>query len=218
MRGGKAFINYKTKQTMRDLTKTILLLLFLYGCKVKADDYTDRVMEHRKNIDELFADEKTSPLTSGDRTKFKNVEYFDIDKNYSVGARIVKFDSIKIIEIQHTRNRKYPFIRWGMAHFKLMNDSCHLIIYKVAGKDESETRNKMLFIPFRDASNGVETYPGGRYLDIETPKDSLTNIDFNLAYNPNCAYSDTWSCPLVPAENTLQQVVRAGAKNFKRQH
>jgi uncharacterized protein (DUF1684 family) len=203
---------------MRELAKTIFLLLCISGCKVITDEYSDNVMEHRKNIDELFADEKTSPLTPGDRAKFKGVEYFDIDKNYSVDARIVKFDSTQIVEIQHTLNRKYPFIRWGMAHFKLMNDSCHLTIYKAGGRDEGEAKNTMLFIPFKDASNGVETYSGGRYLDIETPKGSITNIDFNLSYNPNCAYSDTWSCPLVPAENILQQVVRAGAKKFERGH
>ncbi len=199
---------------MHRLFQILLFLLFLYGCKLPTDDYTTKVLEHRKNIDKLFADENTSPLTSTDRNKFKGVEYFKIDKNYSVNARIVKFDSTQIIEIEHTLNRKYPFIRWGMAYFKLMNDSCHLTIYKNAGREEGEAKNTMLFIPFSDASNGTETYAGGRYLDIETPRDSVSNIDFNLCYNPNCAYGDSWSCPLVPIENTLQQVIQAGAKKF----
>lgn len=200
---------------MKQTLKYLLLLLCCWGCKLTTDTYVANVEEHRRNIDALFSNEKASPLNDIDRAAFKGLEYFPIDKNFSVDARIEKYDSVRYLEIKHTLNRTYPFIVWGVAHFKLLNDSCKLTIYLTA---EKESKTNMLFIPFKDASNGMETYGGGRYLDMEMPTGNTANLDFNLAYNPNCAYSDNWSCPLVPEENTLQTAVRAGVKTFERQH
>ena len=71
-----------------------------------------------------------------------------------------------------------------------------------------------IFLPFTDDSNGFETYGGGRYLDIDKPEDGVRKIvlDFNIAYNPYCAYSDAYSCPIPPRENNLSVKILAGAK------
>jgi len=76
-----------------------------------------------------------------------------------------------------------------------------------------------LFVPFRDATSGKETYGAGRYIDLE-PEERLNNegkwvLDLNKAYNPWCAYSDAYICPLVPTENWLKVPVRAGEKDYK---
>ncbi|HEY3290725.1 MAG TPA: DUF1684 domain-containing protein, partial [Anaerolineae bacterium] len=71
------------------------------------------------------------------------------------------------------------------------------------------------FLPFVDALAGTETYGAGRYLEPEPiPGGQQFQVDFNLAYNPYCAYNDQWSCPLTPAENRLTVPVRAGEKVF----
>lgn len=188
----------------------LLLLLAFASCKLN-EDYDSTITEHRQNIDELFANENTSPLNEKDRASFKSLDYFPIDKNFIITASLKKFDSTQYLDIKHTLNRTYQFIKWGIAYFKIKNDSCQLTIYLTA---EKELKQPMLFIPFRDATNGVETYGGGRYLDIEMPKDSFLTLDFNLAYNPNCAYSDNWSCPIVPDENTLIPAIPAGVKKW----
>lgn len=200
---------------MLNLLKTIIVLVCITGCKLGTDEYTAKIEEHRKSIDEIFFSEKTSPLIESDRAKFAGLEYFAIDKNYAVKASLERFDSLQYSEIKHTLNRTYQFIKWGIAHFKLLNDSCHLTIYLTA---EKESKNTMLFIPFKDATNGTETYGGGRYLDLEMPQVATTTIDFNFAYNPNCAYSDNWSCPLVPNENILKTSIWSGVKKFEREH
>ena len=73
-----------------------------------------------------------------------------------------------------------------------------------------------LFVPFRDKTTGQQTYPGGRYMEFEADRaledgDTFT-LDFNLAYNPFCAYSETFACPLPPEENWLDVVIPAGER------
>jgi len=200
---------------MKHIHSAAIFILCLLGCKNHDNAYIIGISEHRKNIDAIFRHPKNSPLSDNDFQKFTGLSYYDIDINYRVEARIEKFDSSSIVQIDHTLNRKYPFIRWGEAFFRLFHDSCHLTIYLSIDKDSLS--HKMFFIPFKDATNGIETYPGGRYLDLDINGNSAI-IDFNLSYNPNCAYSDQWSCPLVPDENKLAVAVKAGIKNYIRVH
>ena len=73
-----------------------------------------------------------------------------------------------------------------------------------------------LFVPFRDATSGKETYGAGRYLEVESPgPDGRVRVDFNAAYNPYCAYNPDWSCPIPPGENWLSVPIRAGEKTFE---
>ena len=72
-----------------------------------------------------------------------------------------------------------------------------------------------LFLPFRDATAGRETYGAGRYLDVAPPVDGRVVLDFNYAYNPYCAYNEHWSCPLPPVENWLRVPIRAGERRFE---
>ena len=72
-----------------------------------------------------------------------------------------------------------------------------------------------LFLPFLDATNGIETYGGGRYIDLTIPESNQITIDFNKSYNPYCAYNEKFSCPIVPRENYLSLKVNAGVKRFK---
>ena len=71
-----------------------------------------------------------------------------------------------------------------------------------------------LFIPFRDATSGKDTYGAGRYVEAEALGNGRYLLDFNRAYNPYCAYNDDWRCPLPPAENWLKVAIRAGEKSF----
>ncbi len=71
-----------------------------------------------------------------------------------------------------------------------------------------------LFVPFTDLTTGHETYGAGRYIDIEMPYGNSLLLDFNLAYNPYCAYNKNYSCPIPPQENHLEAAIRAGEKNF----
>ena len=104
------------------------------------------------------------------------------------------------------------FLRWGAFRFSIGDETCTLQAYKGASEEES------LFVLFRDATSGEETYPAGRYLDLDPGRDLAAEgkwiLDFNKAYNPWCAYSESYTCPLVPLENWLKVPVRAGEKNY----
>ena len=71
-----------------------------------------------------------------------------------------------------------------------------------------------LFLPFTDPTNGVTTYGGGRYLDLMIPATKVVQLDFNKAYNPYCAYSGNYSCPIPPEENHLEIEIKAGVKKY----
>ena len=73
----------------------------------------------------------------------------------------------------------------------------------------------LMFVPFKDMTNKTETYGGGRYIDIRAPKGNSAILDFNLAYNPNCAYGgEKWNCPIPPKENSLDVAITAGEKRY----
>ena len=90
------------------------------------------------------------------------------------------------------------------------NTLCKLIAFKPI---ENEVEGS-LFLPFRDRTSGKESYPAARYLDIREEKGLEYTLDFNLAYNPYCAYSDDYVCPLSPPENSLRIEIRAGEKRL----
>jgi uncharacterized protein (DUF1684 family) len=79
-----------------------------------------------------------------------------------------------------------------------------------------DTGHPGLFLPFRDATSGRETYGGGRYLDIQPNDDGTVTLDFNLAYSPFCAYSDGYSCALPPTENWMSVRIEAGEKTWRK--
>ncbi len=192
----------------RSIFLFLLIPVLHYSCK-RDKGYEESLQEHRNAIDVFFADPKMSPLSDASIKDFKGLSYFEPDKTYVVNARVEKYAEKPVIDIPHTLNRKYPFYIWGKAHFKIHDDSCHLNIYMSVQQEEEHKQDATLFIPFRDATNGNETYGAGRYLDVPIPKDSLITLDFNYAYNPDCAYSENYSCPIIPAENTLK-IARPG--------
>ena len=98
--------------------------------------------------------------------------------------------------------------RAGVARFDVAGEEVTLTLY--------DTGHPGYFLPFRDATSGTETYGAGRYLDLDRNPDGTLLIDFNLAYNPLCAYNDSYSCPLPPIENWLSVPIRAGEKDFSR--
>jgi uncharacterized protein (DUF1684 family) len=78
--------------------------------------------------------------------------------------------------------------------------------------EANETDIRRLFVPFRDLTNGTETYQGGRYLDLDRTATGVYDLDFNKAYHPFCYYNPSYDCPIPPAENRLQIPIRAGEK------
>ncbi len=135
-----------------------------------------------------------------------------MDLRYRLRVKLKKYRRPQRIEIVTSRGLKRAALRYGEFRFKLLGKSLRLQVYKLL--DLQAEHRRLLFVPFTDATSGTETYAGGRYLDIEETPDDVYTLDFNLAYNPYCAYNHNFDCPIPPEENHLPVPVRAGEKAF----
>jgi len=172
-----------------------------------------RVLEWRKERDTFFKTHQRSPLSPKEKRNFKGLKYYPFDPKYVFSGQIERY-------IFHINNPKYyatfltnkgtnkRYIRYGKFHFKLNGMEYSIEIYKSILSDN-------LFTPFKDKTNGKESYEGGRYIDAEILPGYKMVLDFNMAYHPSCAYNDKFICVLPPRENMLDLEIRAGEKNLK---
>lgn len=171
----------------------------------------------RDGRDKEFRDKTESPLKEEDFPTFKGLNYYPVDNDFRVTAKFTRTPSEKWFQMPTSSGKMKKYIKFGLLKFKLKGKPLTLSVYQmdpeVAAKFPAYA--DLLFIPFKDQTNRTETYGGGRYIDIQTPKDKTVILDFNLAYNPNCAYGgEKWSCPIPPSENTLKAAIPAGEKRF----
>ena len=159
----------------------------------------------RAEKDDFFASHPQSPLTSLQKRTFSGLRYFDEDPTLRLTLTVEPFPEREQIEIQTSTGEARAYTRFGRFKFLVDGQDADLTIY--------ETEHGY-FLPFVDSLAGAETYPAGRYLDLEPLPGNRFLVDFNLAYNPYCAYNDKWSCPLTPFENRLKVPIRAGEKLF----
>jgi uncharacterized protein (DUF1684 family) len=152
-----------------------------------------------------------SPIPFEDRGKFSGLDYFPPDAAYRFELDLRDYKEKEALTMIYTKGQERHFLRWGEFRFKVGDQEQTIQVYK------SNPAEQKLFIPFRDATSGKETYGAGRYLDLESDRDQTPEgkwiLDFNRAYNPWCVYSKDYTCPLVPSENRLEVPIRAGEKN-----
>ncbi|MCA1900474.1 MAG: DUF1684 domain-containing protein [Chloroflexi bacterium] len=159
----------------------------------------------RAEKDEFFARHPQSPLTREQRRNFRGLNYFPENKALSLEVKVQEFPVKEEVEMQTTTGNAQTYRRYGKFKFAVDDTEAELTIY------QSEHG---FFLPFVDSLAGSETYPAGRYLEPEPLPGNHFIVDFNLAYNPYCAYNEMWSCPITPAENRLRVAIRAGEKLF----
>jgi len=174
--------------------------------------YKAEIISHRKEINTEFLDPKHSPLLDEDRKQFTSLNFFPIDSMYRFKANVTHFNNKEPFQMA-TSTERLPWYQHVATLTFAVNDTTQLLeVYKNLDNKE----DSVLFIPFGDATNGLASYGGGRYLDIELEKgSSYAIIDFNKAYNPYCAYNHRYSCPIPPEANRLEVAIKAGEKVFK---
>lgn len=179
-----------------------------------AEGYGRELAAMRQEKDDFFRDEPYSPIPPRERGTFAGLRYFAPDPALRLEATVELLEPREPVVMPTSDGRERPFERYALLHFTLDGQPRHLTGYRAAG-DEGES----LFIPFRDALAGTETYGAGRYLDVEPPHrhggEEHIVLDFNLAYNPYCAYNPSYSCPIPPRENTLPVAIRAGERVYQ---
>ena len=174
--------------------------------------WQDRLEAERNQKDEFFAVHPQSPVAASRRQEFRGLDYYPPDWRYRFELQLHEHERKGVLQLEDTGGNMRKWVRWGEFRFEIEGRQYTLQAYKNSPEEER------LFVPFRDETSGKETYGAGRYLDLE-PERHLTAedrwvVDFNEAYNPWCAYSKEYVCPLVPAGNWLELPVRAGEKNY----
>lgn len=178
---------------------------------------TTDVKAFREGRDHEFRDKKESPLKEEDLAGFKGLNYYPEDKKFAVKAKFTRTADEKYFQMPTSSGKTKMFVKYGVLKFKVGGKSQVLAVYEAdpAVLQTFPEYADLLFIPFKDATSRTETYGGGRYIDIKRPAGKDVMLDFNLAYNPNCAYGgEKWSCPVPPAENVLKVEIRAGEKRY----
>ena len=178
------------------------------------DPYQKEISLFREEMNNRFSDPAISPLIGEDIIYFTGLDFFPVSPDYRVEALFVMNPDPEVFEMETTTSRRPLYVKYGEAYFNIGGRDLILEVYRSAtdGKDPAPQH---LFLPFKDLTNGLETYGGGRFLDLEAPAGETIIIDFNKAYNPYCAYNHKYSCPVPPAVNHLNIEIPAGEKKFQ---
>ncbi|MEZ3168975.1 DUF1684 domain-containing protein [Halorubrum ejinorense] len=178
----------------------------------EADDWAGQVEAQRRAKREHFRDSPRSPLPASMRgDAFPGLDYYEADPAYRFVLPLHEHDEAETVTVETTADGEQTYSRLGEFRFAVDGEEVTVQAYRPVGGEDR------LWVPFRDATSGEETYGAGRYLDLEPERDRVDGewvLDFNLAYNPTCAYNHAYECPLVPSENWLDVAIEAGEKEF----
>jgi uncharacterized protein (DUF1684 family) len=173
----------------------------------------DPILMERAAKDEAFRSGTNSPIPEEDRSSFQGLEYYPAKLDLRFSLRLNRYSRPKQIRLATNTGEIRSGLRYGYFEFTVENQTCRLQVYRL--DDVTENNGPNLFIPFRDATSGDETYGPCRYIDLKENTSGIYELDFNRAYNPYCAFNNKYSCPLPPPENVLSVPIRAGEKKYK---
>lgn len=207
------------KETIFYCTLLLLFFLFFTACKKETeeiiikDEYTVDLLTERAEKDFTLRNEANSPFNRDPEAVFSNLKYFDPDTNFIFRSKLFKLDTEDTVTIMGTRGEQRKAFRVGYVVLNHKDAQHKLNVYKSLGSQGQPYYS----IWFTDETSGNESYHIGRYLDfkMETDEDFIYTIDMNRAYNPYCAYSELFTCPIPTEDDHLNFSVLAGEKNFK---
>jgi uncharacterized protein len=169
-------------------------------------EHTIEVDTFRKEKDGFFASDPHSPLPEDQKSAFEGLSYFPVAPEFRFEVKVERLSGNQEIQIQTSTGEFQNYQRFVKFQVHIEGQEIELTIF--------ENRNGF-FLPFTDSLSGTDTYPAGRYIEPQVLSGGKFLIDFNMAYNPYCAYAEHWSCPLTPYENRLMVPIRAGEKIYQ---
>lgn len=193
-----------------------ILLLMIPGTS-NGQSFQKALKKHRKSYKKSFLTDSRAPL---DKNGVKQIRFFDPDPAYLVEAHFHSTPNAIPFEMATYSGITKPYRQYGLITFQLGQDTLQLALYQSITLSKMPGYKDHLFLPFKDLTNGDSSYGGGRYIDLtlqDIKNDRLT-LDFNRAYNPWCAYSDGYNCPIPPIENHLDVPIPAGEAGFVIEH
>ena len=187
--------------------------LVLFNCK-EGKRFSTTESEFQTSLNALFKDASRSPLKPEDIKTFKGLSFFPVDSSFVVVSKLKRTNTSDFFEMKTSTTRLSKERVFGILSFTIKGLNYSLKVYQ--SESSVLESSDYLFLPYLDATNGITTYGGGRYLDLKIPKGDSIWLDFNKSYNPYCVYNARYSCPIVPRENLLPIKVDAGVMyNYK---
>ena len=181
---------------------------------MNANNYKVQILNDRKSKDEFLKSSPGSPIDKNDIADFTNLDYFEVDIKYRFELDLQEFPEKEKTIIKDSKGNDRIFLKWGHFEFDVDGKNTQVTAFK------SNENDPNLFISFKDLTTAEESYGAGRYLDLHEENDKTPFgkwiLDFNLVYNPWCAYNFNYSCPLVPVENIVNVAIKAGEKKYNK--
>ena len=197
----------------------LILLAFIFATSSifgqSRKELKKSTQEFRAEYKADFLEENRSPFYDH-KENLQYLRFFKPKKKFRVKATFTRTPDEVPFEMATYSGMIKPYIKYGMLSFELKGKKQRMAVYQSLRLREIEEFKDYLFIPFKDFTNGEKTYGGGRYIDLKTGdiQNNELILDFNQCYNPWCAFSDGYNCPVPPLENHLQVAIKAGEKNF----
>jgi len=179
---------------------------FLAAAPLTRLTYAKQITEARAFKDKSFREEP-EPIPRDKVDVLLPLRYYPPDPAYAAPAELKLANERPVFDMPTSTGTIRKMERVGVLEFTLRGQPMSLAAF--VGQGEAL---EVLFVPFTDLTTGKDTYPAGRYLEIRPTSTGFYNIDFNLAYNPTCAYNASYDCPYPPASNRLKVEIRAGEK------
>ncbi len=203
----------KTKSILTIIIVAVAVISIIYsfqgGDDVKA--YIKTIEKEREEKHHFMSTSAESPFAGATDT-FKGLQYFPVDPSYKIIASLIPVDQHDVVVLSTSDGKEQHYLKYAYAEFVLHDVQNKLLILEVM--DAGPFRGT-LFLAFGDETSAKETYGAGRYLDLrKVPGSTTITLDFNLAYNPYCAYGDKFSCPFPSRENLLSVPIKAGEKTY----
>lgn len=196
---------------MKIIAAVFLLFASLIShAQTGSPEYLEEMQSYQQKLNTEYSDPEKSPLEPEDLEHFSGLPFFPVNEKYRIEARFVRTPGSKPFKMPTSTNRLPIYEKYGEAHFELDGKEVTLPIYQNHELRATEEYADYLFLPFKDLTNGKSSYGGGRYIELRIPEGDTIVIDFNKAYNPYCAYSARYSCPIPPKENRIKLPVPAG--------
>lgn len=195
--------------------KKIILILLLLPLTVfsqkSASKEIKEIKKFQKELNAEYLNPKKTPLRGDNFSKFKAHPFFSVDMKYRITAKFSKTLDAQPFELPTSSGKTKMYQEYGKASFKLDGKTFTLTLYQSLDLMKQHKYKDYLFLPFRDNTNGKETYGGGKYMDLKIPPGDTIMLDFNQSYHPFCAYNAyDYNCPIVPENNKLPVEIRAG--------
>ena len=185
----------------------IVIMIYSFSGGQTTEEYINEITEEREEQDLFMQNSDESPFANKP-SDYRGLNHYPIDIKYKIQARFVESPSKRIITLPTNDNSTREYLEYGTAAFTFNDKGQQLVILE-------NVEDEKLFLAFADETSAIETYGAGRYLDVTHTGGNSITLDFNLAYNPYCAYSDKFSCPLPPRENLLSVAIEAGEKTYE---